>query len=118
MSLHLSSASLLPLQHSSIRVQSAARAPLPPTRIRGSVACNVQTPSQSNKLSVDGALVGLSAEEAEAERLRLEGTDAFAELVKISSRSGGGNAPSTSAALTGGLKKPPWLRQRAPQGDR
>ena len=67
----------------------------------------------------------LSPAEEEAERRRLEGTDAFAELVAISSRGAGAAAAGCGpvaiappAAPGAGLKKPPWLRQRAPQGDR
>lgn len=49
-------------------------------------------------------------EEAEAERLRLESTDAFEELKKLN-----GDTPGPKP---GQGKKPHWLRQRAPQGER
>ena len=66
-------------------------------------------------------VVHLSADEADAERKRLESTDAFAELVALAAQSGPPSAAQPSAAKafsSGGLKKPPWLRQRAPQGER
>lgn len=84
-------------------------------RRRGS-ALHVSTPPQQAKLTAEG-VVEVSTQEAEAELHRLQGTDAFAELVAISSK---GNAPSAKAAVGApeGLRKPPWLRQRAPQGER
>jgi hypothetical protein len=82
----------------------------------------VYTPAQGERALTPGGVVELSPEEAEAERLRLEGTDAFAELTKLSSLAPGQSAwqpPSAASAFSaGGLKKPPWLRQRAPQGER
>ena len=63
-------------------------------------------------------VVALSPAGAEAERTRLEGTDAFAELVKLSSLAPGAAGQPPSAAAAAGLRKPPWLRQRAPQGER
>ena len=65
-------------------------------------------------------VVTLSTGEAEAERARLEAGNAFAELVALSSKGVVSGQPPTSAAAlsTSGLKKPPWLRQRAPQGER
>lgn len=69
-----------------------------------------------------GGLVALAPSDADAERGRLEATDAFAELVALSSLAGKtslGQAPPAGDAFTPpGLKKPPWLRQRAPQGER
>ena len=79
-------------------------------------------------------------DEEEAERRRLEKTDAFAELVQLA-KAGGVDIPPpapAAAAMCGpvtvdvdqagsgerikglpeGLTKPPWLRQRAPAGDR
>ena len=93
-------------------------------RRRGPPPCGVQSPGQ--RLGADGAVMPLlSPAEEEAERRRLEGTDAFAELVAISSRGAGAAAAGCGpvaiappAAPGAGLKKPPWLRQRAPQGDR
>jgi len=64
-------------------------------------------------------VVELEGAAAAAEHARLEGSDAFAELVALSSKAAGGvsgQPPSAAAAV--GLKKPPWLRQRAPQGER
>jgi len=82
----------------------------------------VQSPAQGSGSALTPAgVVPLDADAAAAEQARLEGTDAFAELVKLSSLGGAapGQSPSAASAFSsGGLKKPPWLRQRAPQGDR
>lgn len=61
-----------------------------------------------------------SPEELEAERQRLESVDAFAELVKMSSKAPPGvkKEKPKPIGLPEGLSKPPWLRQRAPQGNR
>mmetsp|Transcript_5311 Transcript_5311/g.17642 ORF Transcript_5311/g.17642 Transcript_5311/m.17642 type:complete len:349 (-) Transcript_5311:169-1215(-) len=55
---------------------------------------------------------GTLSEQEQKELERLEGGDAFAELVKLN----GGGRPAVAAEP--GMKKPPWLRQRAPQGER
>ena len=73
-------------------------------------------------LTTDG-VVNLTPEEADAEQRRLETTDAFAELVALAAKSSATTTPAqppsaAKAFSSGGLKKPPWLRQRAPQGDR
>ena len=82
----------------------------------------VQSPAQGSGSALTPAgVVPLDADAAAAEQARLESTDAFAELVKLSSLGGAaaGQPPSAASAFSsGGLKKPPWLRQRAPQGDR
>lgn len=60
-----------------------------------------------------------SNDDEEAERQRLEATDAFAELVKMSSKATGVKKEKPKPiGLPEGLTKPPWLRQRAPQGNR
>jgi hypothetical protein len=109
----------------------AAAAPPAPSRRRAAAAASrgrrggvvsVSTPAQGERALTPGGVVELSPEAAEAERLRLEGTDAFAELMKLSSLAPGqtaGQPPSAASAFSaGGLKKPSWLRQRAPQGER
>ena len=108
MGLHLLPTSLLPAAPAVRQQQSpkwaqqahvaAARGP----RSRSRMVSHLAAISDS-KLTADG-VVSLSPEEAEAERLRLEGTDAFAELVAISSR---GGADAAGAAVSGALKKPP-----------
>jgi hypothetical protein len=82
---------------------------------------NVASPaSEPGAALTPSGVVPLDSAAAAAEQARLEGTDAFAELVKLSSLGGAaGQAPSAAKAFSaGGLKKPPWLRQRAPQGER
>ena len=76
----------------------------------------------ADQMLTPAGVVPLTADEADAERRRLESTDAFAELVALASQSGppaAAQPPSAAKAFSsGGLKKPPWLRQRAPQGER
>jgi lipoic acid synthetase len=81
-----------------------------------------------------GALLGAPLAAEEAELARLAGADAFAELVQLAvaadpslapptrPRAGSAGAAASAvgppAAASASATKPPWLRQRAPQGER
>ena len=80
--------------------------------------CCASSGGSAGKTLTPSGVVELSAAEASAERVRLESADAFAELVALSSVGSPGAAPAAPAGSPTGLKKPPWLRQRAPQGER
>lgn len=84
-------------------------------------ACSAQKQDDVIFKMTDGGLQRvLSPAEQEAERERLESVDAFAELVRMSSKAppGAKKDKPRPIGLPEGLTKPPWLRQRAPQGDR
>lgn len=82
--------------------------------------CSSNQPDSLYKMT-DGVLHQVhSPDDQEEERKRLESVDAFAELVKMSSKAPPGPKKDKPKpiGIPEGLSKPPWLRQRAPQGDR